>query len=173
MDIERTSKEGRAVELENIDTTNTTRDIDIPLAGNKKKLLKRTSVFIRNGAITIFLAFPGRLLILDFPDKIHKARFPFLNHAQVHAIQDTLNRRNPEFDEIDFKNFARALGRWELWVYALKFFAVTTIMYAPAFFIPIILQGIGYNASKVFLLSAPPAVAAVPWVMFCSWAAHR
>lgn len=31
----------------------------------------------------------------------------------------------------------------------------------------------GYGVERVFLLSAPPAVAAVPWVMFCSWAADR
>ena len=125
--------------------------------------------------MTMFLALLGRLLIVDFPDKVHKARFPFLNPAEVHAIQDKLerDRRDAEFDEINMAKFLRALARWELWVFAMKFFAVTTIVYALAFFIPIILQGMGYSVGRVFLLSAPPAVAAVPWVMFCSWAADR
>ena len=31
----------------------------------------------------------------------------------------------------------------------------------------------GYSIGMVFLLSAPPAVAAVPWIMLCSWAADK
>jgi hypothetical protein len=55
-----------------------------------------------------------------------------------------------------------------------KFLAVTSIVYALAFCIPIILQkSLGYSIKKTFLMSAPPAVAAVPWVMFCSWAADK
>ena len=50
---------------------------------------------------------------------------------------------------------------------------MTAIVYALAFFIPVILQGMGHKPKMVFLLSAPPAVAAVPWVMFCSWAADK
>jgi cyanate permease len=125
--------------------------------------------------MTTFLALLGRLLIVDFPDKLHMARYPFLKPNEVQAIQDKLerDRRDAEYDEIDWPKFVRALARWELWVFALKFFAVTTIVYAFAFFLPIILQGMGYDVGRVFLLSAPPAVAAVPWVMFCSWAADR
>jgi cyanate permease len=55
----------------------------------------------------------------------------------------------------------------------MQFFAVTTIVYALAFFIPIILAGMGYDAKMVFLMSAPPACAAVPWVIFISWIADK
>ena len=55
----------------------------------------------------------------------------------------------------------------------MSFFAVTTIVYALAFFIPIILQGMGYSTKMTFLLSAPPAVAAVPWVILVSWLADK
>ncbi|OAL00539.1 MFS general substrate transporter [Phaeosphaeriaceae sp. SRC1lsM3a] len=132
-------------------------------------------IFIINGAMTVALAVLGRILIVDFPDKIYKARFPFLKPAEVTAIQEKLerDRRDAEFDEINMSKFLQALARWQLWAFAMKFFAVTTIVYALAFFIPIILQGMGYGVERVFLLSAPPAVAAVPWVMFCSWAADR
>jgi hypothetical protein len=144
---------------------------------NSRQLTPSSSyrIFIINGAMTMALALLGRLLIVDFPDKVHKARFPFLEANEVQAIQDKLqrDRRDADFDEIGFKKFVRALARWELWVFAMKFFAITTIVYALAFFIPIILQGMGYDVKKIFLLSAPPAIAAVPWVMFCSWAADR
>jgi cyanate permease len=55
----------------------------------------------------------------------------------------------------------------------MQFFAVTTIVYAFAFFIPIILTGFGYDAKMVFLMSAPPACAAVPWVLLISWIADK
>lgn len=132
-------------------------------------------IFIINGAMTMALAILGRLLIVDFPDKVHKSRFPFLKPHEVQSIQAKLerDRRDAEFDELNWAKFGQALKRWQLWAYAMKFFAVTTIVYALAYFIPIILQGMGYSIGRVFLLSAPPAIAAVPWVMFCSWAADR
>ncbi|KAH5099347.1 hypothetical protein HBI21_054000 [Parastagonospora nodorum] len=132
-------------------------------------------IFIINGAMTIFLALLGRLLIVDFPDKVYKARYPFLKPIEIQAIQDKLerDRSDSEFDEINMAKLMRALARWELWVFAMKFFAVTAISYALAFFLPIILQSMGYSTGKVFLLSAPPAVAAIPWVLLCSWAADK
>ncbi|KAH7139561.1 major facilitator superfamily domain-containing protein [Dendryphion nanum] len=132
-------------------------------------------IFIINGLMTIFLAFLGRVLIVDFPDKVHKSRMPFLKPNEVKAIQDKLerDRRDSEFDPLTWKKFVNACSRWELWFFGLQFFAVTAIVYALAFFIPIILQGMGHSVGKTFLLTAPPAVAAVPWVLFCSWAADK
>lgn len=46
-------------------------------------------------------------------------------------------------------------------------------MYCLAFFIPVIIAGMGYDTGTTFLMAAPPAVAAVPWVMIVSWAADR
>lgn len=133
-------------------------------------------IFIINGAMTMFLAVLGRLLIVDFPDKVHKSRMPFLKPSEVKAIQDKLerDRHDSEYDKLTVAKFLEACTRWQLWAFAMKFFAVTTIVYALAFFMPIILQGsLGYSVKKTFLMSAPPACAAVPWVMFCSWAADK
>jgi MFS family permease len=133
-------------------------------------------IFIINGAMTVFLALCGWLLIVDFPDKVLKSRWPFLNAEEVQAIHNKLerDRNDAEFDELTNRKFLQACKRWDLWVYALMFFAVTTIVYGLAFFIPIILQGsLGYSVKKTFLMSAPPAVCAVPWVLFTSWAADK
>jgi sugar phosphate permease len=133
-------------------------------------------IFIINGAMTVFLAVCGYLLIVDFPDKVSKSRWPFLTPTEVQAITNKLerDRHDAEFDDLTNKKFLDACKRWDLWVYALMFFAVTTIVYGLAFFIPIILQGsLGYSTKKTFLMSAPPAVCAVPWVLFTSWAADK
>ncbi|KAF2731768.1 MFS general substrate transporter [Polyplosphaeria fusca] len=132
-------------------------------------------IFIINGLMTVVLASLGRILIVDFPDKVYQSRRPFLKPHEVKAIRDKLDRdrADAEYDEMNLKKFIRLCAKWELWVFAMHFFAVTTIVYALAFFIPIILQGFGYTTGMVFLMSAPPAVAAVPWVLFVSWAADK
>jgi hypothetical protein len=68
--------------------------------------------------MTLFLAVLGRLLIVDFPDKVHKARFPFLQPDEVHAIQAKLerDRRDAEYDELTLRKFLHACARWQLWV---------------------------------------------------------
>lgn len=67
--------------------------------------------------MTIFLAILGRLLIVDFPDKVHKSRRPFLNAEEVSAIQNKLNRdrQDAEYDELTMRKFFNVCGRWELW----------------------------------------------------------
>ncbi|ORX99557.1 major facilitator superfamily domain-containing protein [Clohesyomyces aquaticus] len=119
-------------------------------------------IFIINGLMTVFLALLGRILIVDFPDKIK-------------AVQDKLDRdrQDAEYDELTMRKFTKACGRWELWFFTFQFFSVTTIVYALAFIIPIILAGMGYTTKMVFLLAAPPAVAAVPWVLLISYLADR
>lgn len=132
-------------------------------------------IFIINGAMTIFLAVLGRILIVDFPDKIHKSRRPFLKPEQVRLVQGKVHRdrQDAEFDPLTQKKFWKALAKWELWVYALQFFATTTGSYALAYFLPTILRGMGYSRGMAFLLSAPPSIAAVPWIIFSSWMADK
>ncbi|KAF2007045.1 MFS general substrate transporter, partial [Amniculicola lignicola CBS 123094] len=132
-------------------------------------------IFIIEGLMTIFLALLGRLLIVDFPDKVHLARYPFLNANEVTAIQQKLDRdrRDAEFDELTWGKFLKACSRWDLWFYALQFLSITSIIYALAYFTPVILRGMGYSVSRTFLLSAPPAIVAVPWILLVSFLADK
>lgn len=67
--------------------------------------------------MTMFLAILGRILIVDFPDKVYKSRMPFLKPHEVKAVQDKLDRdrQDAEFDEITTTKFLAACARWELW----------------------------------------------------------
>jgi len=79
--------------------------------------LTHTRIFIINGAMTIFLAILGRILIIDFPDKVNQSRIPFLKPNEVQAIQDKLqrDRQDAEFDKLTLKKLVDASKRWELW----------------------------------------------------------
>ncbi|KAI2163182.1 hypothetical protein LOY92_000971 [Ophidiomyces ophidiicola] len=46
-------------------------------------------------------------------------------------------------------------------------------IYGYAYFMIIILQGMGYSIGRVFLLSAPPAVVSVPFTLIISYLADR
>lgn len=80
----------------------------------------------------MFFVVLSRILIVDFPDKISKSRFPLLKLAEVQAILTKLerDRRDAEYDELTIAKFLFKCKRWELWAYGMKFFAVTTIVYA-------------------------------------------
>lgn len=63
------------------------------------------------------LAAIGRLLIVDFPNKVHEARRPFLEPAQVKVIQNKLDRDryDAEYDTLIWSKFGTAYARWDLW----------------------------------------------------------
>ncbi|KAJ1331011.1 MFS transporter ACS family allantoate permease [Microdochium nivale] len=132
-------------------------------------------IFIINGLMTIFLAIVAKVGIIDFPDKVHLSRRPYLTPAEVKSITDKLeiDRQDAEYDPLTTRKLIDALSRWQLWLYSIQFMCITSVVYCLAFFIPIIIAGMGYDTGMTFLMAAPPAAAAVPWVMFVSWAADK
>jgi hypothetical protein len=67
--------------------------------------------------MTIFLAALGRILIVDFPDKVYKSRMPFLKPHEVKTVTDKLDRdrQDAEYDKLTMQKFINACRRWELW----------------------------------------------------------
>lgn len=55
----------------------------------------------------------------------------------------------------------------------MLFMCLAAGIYGYAFFMVVILQGMGYSAGRVFLLSAPPALASVPFSLIISYLADR
>ncbi|EEP80516.1 predicted protein [Uncinocarpus reesii 1704] len=131
-------------------------------------------IFVIEGLITCALAILGYFLIIDFPDKLLKKK-SFLTPEEVELIKAELDkdRSDAVHDPITLQKIVRTLTRWELWVYALLFMCVAASIYGYAFFGVVILQGMGYSPGRVFLLSAPPAVASVPFSLVISYLADR
>lgn len=46
-------------------------------------------------------------------------------------------------------------------------------VYAFAYFTPLILVGMGFNTTEIYLLSAPPSLAAIPYSFACAWLADK
>ncbi|OCK80473.1 MFS general substrate transporter [Lepidopterella palustris CBS 459.81] len=132
-------------------------------------------VYIIEGLITIVLAGLGYIFIIDFPDKIHLARWPYFTPEEVRIVQARIeaDRGDAEFDPITFMKTLRTLCKWQLWIYALLFLTSGVGVYAFAYFLQIIVKGMGYTTSNTFLLCAPPNIAAIPYVIIVSKVADR
>ncbi|KAI3618915.1 high-affinity nicotinic acid transporter [Moniliophthora roreri] len=109
-------------------------------------------IFFVEGIITIGLGLVGFFFLPDFPD-----RNKFLSKEQtaviLRRVQDDRGDSVP--DEINIRKVLHHLSDWTLWVYGIMFCCATLPAYMLAYFIPVILSGMGYNTTDSLLLSAP------------------
>ncbi|KAK4218359.1 high-affinity nicotinic acid transporter [Rhypophila decipiens] len=115
-------------------------------------------IFIIEGLLTILIAVAGYWLLVDFPDS-KRATWAFLGEhdrqwicARVQA--DRGDVKTPPFQ---LKNYLKAGLDIKIWAYAMIFFNTTTVTYALAYFLPLILTGnMGFSVGAAQCLVAPP-----------------
>ncbi|KAI1172175.1 major facilitator superfamily domain-containing protein [Nemania sp. FL0916] len=132
-------------------------------------------IFIIEGIITILLGFAGYWLLVDFPESNRKT-WKFLSDKQrawvVRRIQ--ADRGDVEAPKFQLSKFLGAGLDWRLWAYGLIAFGSTTITYALAFFLPIILnEGLGYDVGTSQALVAPPYAFAGIFMYAMGWLGDR
>ncbi|KAL7921324.1 MFS general substrate transporter [Trichoderma austrokoningii] len=132
-------------------------------------------IFIVEGALTCALALIGYWLLVDFPDSPRQT-WNFISQRErewiVHRIQH--DRGDTKIPPFSFRRFLDASRDWKVWAYALLFFNTTTLTYALAYTLPLILtQSMGFSVGQSQCLVAPPyALAAI--VMFAAaWIGDR
>jgi sugar phosphate permease len=115
-------------------------------------------IFIIEGIITCVVAIIGYWLLVDFPDS-KRASWNFLNDrekAWIIARVDA-DRGDAKISAFSFGKFFRAGLDPKIWGYAMVFFNTTTVTYAIAYFLPIILnQNMGFDVGTSQCLVAPP-----------------
>ncbi|KAG5298643.1 transmembrane transporter [Histoplasma ohiense] len=132
-------------------------------------------IFILQGLLTIAVAILIFIFIVDFPDKGHKA-WRFLTQDECAFIIRRLNKDRGDADVEPFtlKRFLRPALDLKIWGFGMIFFCLTTVTYAIAYFLPIILHnnmGFGVGASQC--LVAPPYVLAGILMFSTSWVADK
>jgi len=118
-------------------------------------------IFIIEGVITCVLALIGYVIIIDFPDRVLQRRNgKFLSAGDVMILKARIDRDRDDStaDSITWEKVGEHLSDWKLWVFSLLFMCTTVPSYAFAYFLPIILEGMGYSAALAQILSAPPCV---------------
>ncbi|KAF1985521.1 MFS general substrate transporter [Aulographum hederae CBS 113979] len=115
-------------------------------------------IFIMEGILTCIIGISGFILLVGFPDDA-KRSWRFLNDRETKFIIDRVNadRGDAHTEPFNLKKFISGGNDLKVWLFALIYFNTTTITYALAFFLPIILQeGLGFDVGESQCLVAPP-----------------
>ncbi|KAI9789535.1 MAG: hypothetical protein M1833_002301 [Piccolia ochrophora] len=115
-------------------------------------------IFIMEGILTCLIGIAGYWLLVDFPEQAHNS-WKFLNQRETAFIIDRVNKDRNDAHPEPFKlsRYLRPALDPKIWAFGLIFFATTTVSYAIAYFLPIILRlGMGFSLAASQCLVAPP-----------------
>ncbi|KAF5354896.1 hypothetical protein D9756_005469 [Leucocoprinus leucothites] len=127
-------------------------------------------IFIVEGAFTLFLGVIAWFFIPEFP---HQNRFLTEKQTQVVLKRIEQDRGDSIPDPLTREKVFTHLKDWTIWAYGVMFFCVTMPAYSQAYFISIILKGMGWSQTKALLLSAPPYGPPILTVLVFSWLSDR
>ncbi|KAL9107465.1 MAG: hypothetical protein Q9227_007662 [Pyrenula ochraceoflavens] len=126
------------------------------IAGMTKEL--KLTIFIIEGVITCLIAIVGYFLLIDFPEKASNS-WNFLSDREINFIIRRVNKDRGDAELLPFTygRFLRPALDLKIWGFAMLFFCSTTVAYAIAYFLPIILEeGMGFSVGAAQCLVAPP-----------------
>jgi len=125
--------------------------------------------------LTCLVGVVGYWALVDFPDGKHKS-WRFLNQREIQFIINRVqaDRGDALVEPFHLGKFLAAGADIKVWGFAMIFFNTTTITYALAYFLPIILrEGMGYSVGAAQCLVAPPYVFAGIVMFFASWVGDK
>ncbi|KAL2004857.1 hypothetical protein VTN00DRAFT_3130 [Thermoascus crustaceus] len=132
-------------------------------------------IFILEGVITCAVGILAFFFLVDFPDKAYKS-WRFLNERECAFIVRRINKDRSDGDSEPFtlKRFLRPALDLKIWGFAIIFFCLTTVSYAIAYFLPIILrEGMGFDVGASQCLVAPPFAFAGIVMFSTAWVSDR
>ncbi|RFU80817.1 phthalate transporter [Trichoderma arundinaceum] len=132
-------------------------------------------IFIIEGTLTCALGVAGYWLLVDFPDS-PRLTWNFLGQRErewiVHRIQK--DRGDTKVPPFNFKKFLGGGADWKIWAYAMIFFNTTTITYALAYTLPLILvQSMKFSIGESQCLIAPPYAFAGIVMFSAAWVGDK
>jgi sugar phosphate permease len=132
-------------------------------------------IFLIEGIFTCLLGVAGYWILVDFPDS-DRETWRFLGKQEkawvVSRVQS--DRGDANVPPFKWRKFLGAGTDWKIWAYAMIFFNTTTVTYALAYFLPIILTGnMGFDVGTSQCLVAPPYALAGIVMISTAWAGDR
>merc|ERR1712000_285734 len=132
--------------------------------------------FSSSGILTVVVAGLGALFLLSFPDKAGSRSLRFLTDDEQKCIIMRVNadRGDADLTKFEWKRWAASGKDWKIWAYASIFGSITTVSYALAYFLPIILNlGLGFDTGTSQCLIAPPYAFAGIMMVATGWWGDR
>jgi hypothetical protein len=130
-------------------------------------------IFILQGLITICIGLVGWYFIVDFPElaaKPSRLQKKFLSEEEVNFVVARIeqDRSDVVVEEFSLAEYCKGALDLKVWGFALICMLTTTMTYAIALFLPIILNdGMGFSPAAANCLIAPPyAFAAIVMTIF-------
>ncbi|KAJ5630254.1 uncharacterized protein N7484_010354 [Penicillium longicatenatum] len=117
-------------------------------------------IFILEGVISGAISILCFIFLVDFPDRASRS-WKFLNEAECAFIVRRIenDRKDGHLEAFSLKKFLKPALDPKIWAFAMIFFCLTTVTYAIAYFLPIILRsGMGFDIGQSQCLVAPPYV---------------
>ncbi|KAK4628549.1 uncharacterized protein CLAFUR5_04001 [Fulvia fulva] len=116
-------------------------------------------IFIMEGILTVLVATVGYFFLVPFPDDHPEKCWGFLNAREVAFVIASIetDRADTKPEPFSPVKFLRPGLDPKVWGFALIFCCLTTVTYALAYFLPIILrEGMGFSVGAAQCLAAPP-----------------
>ncbi|KAL8869584.1 MAG: hypothetical protein Q9174_004167 [Haloplaca sp. 1 TL-2023] len=135
-------------------------------------LVSSTSLVLGTDAITCGVAGLGYLFLVSFPDNEKAKSIHFISEQDRRLIIARVNqdRSDADLEPFTYKKWLGGAADWKVWAYGLCFGCATTVSYALAYFLPLILnQGLGYDTGTAQCLVAPPYAFAAIIMILTGW----
>ncbi|KAJ7668665.1 major facilitator superfamily domain-containing protein [Mycena polygramma] len=140
------------------------------LLDGKRNIAGWSWIFIIEGSVTLFLGVLAFFWLPDFPE-LNTFLSPEQTAFVLQRVEDDRGDSIPE--QLTLRKVLHHLGDWTLWAYGLMFMCCTLPAYALAYFISIILKGLGWSTTASLLLSAPPYAPAFFSAVFFAWLSDK
>ncbi|KAH3920355.1 hypothetical protein HBH56_003440 [Parastagonospora nodorum] len=136
-------------------------------------------IFILQGVITVAIGLIGWYFIVDFPElsaKSSKMQKSFLTEreAELMVARVEQDRHDAIPEDFSIAKYAKGALDLKVWGFAFIFMFTTTMTYAIAYFLPIILKdGMGFSPAAANCLIAPPYIFAAFVMLAFAYAGDR
>lgn len=126
-------------------------------------------MFLVQGLISCVLGILTYFWMVDFPENCHKSLY-FLTKEEQHLAISRIeaDRSDVHAEPFSLGKVLRHAGDVKVYMFGILFFLLNLVSTSLAYFLPIILSGMGFGESDSILLSAPPYYYAVIPVIISS-----
>jgi len=114
-------------------------------------------IFIIEGIATVLLGFVGYIFIVDFPEDARRTR-NFLTTEEIEIMVNRIDedRGDAHVPKFDIREYLANAADWKIWVLAMNFGLTSMVIYAVAYFLPIVLRDeLGFAVVEAQTLNAP------------------
>jgi cyanate permease len=122
------------------------------------------------GLLTIVIAITFKFMVVDWPET---ATFLTENERTLLLKRLALDVGEARMDILNRRSAKRIFTDWKIWCATLMYMGVVNTAYAVSFFIPTIIQEMGYTAAMSQLRTIPIFIVAGVTALLVAWATDR